>query len=74
MIIMLRLLQIQTIAVAMQMSRKTLLHVVDICAAKITRILPPVGERMGTWGLCANGSVDAGLWLDYLQPTLAASR
>ena len=49
------------IAVAMQMSRETLLHVVDICAAKITRILPPVGERMGTWGLCANGSVDAGL-------------
>ena len=53
MIIMLRLLQIQTIAVAMQMRRKkkraqnTLLHAVDIRAAKRTRRLPPVGEIIG---------------------------
>ena len=54
---MLRLLQIQTIAGGMQMRRKkkraqnTLLHAVDIRAAKTTRRLTPVGEIIGTWGL-----------------------
>ena len=52
---MLRLLQIQTIAVANEKeeeeSTKTLLHVVDNRAAMRTRRLPRVGERIGTWGL-----------------------
>ena len=30
---------------------KTPVHAVDIRAAKRTRRLPPVGERIGTWGL-----------------------
>ena len=33
-------------------SAKTLLHAVDIRAAKRTQRLPPVGERIGTWRLC----------------------
>ena len=32
-------------------SSNTLLHAVDIHAAKRTRRLPPVVERIGTWGL-----------------------
>ena len=53
---MLRLLQIQTIA-AMQMTmmkkraQRRFLHAVDICVAKRTGRLPPVGEIIGTRGL-----------------------
>ena len=34
-----------------EQSSKTLSHAVDIRAAKRTRILLPVDERIGTWGL-----------------------